>query len=276
MKTQMILAFAALTIGVNATEIIKADGEKGSAKKVFQNPKALVETEEKVYSIKGHNYVVGKELIEIKPGKKYVLKGKFRTLDKTPKPIYLGLALRDANKRIISPSGINAAPGTETTLAAACKKTDKVIKLKDASKWKVTTIGGIAFKADPTGKYKDLPNRNLSKIGSRGIVSVKKVGDVWEVTLKGPVGQAYPAGTVVRQHNMFGGYMYCAAANKRPGKKMKEYKSKVISKVATHGASSNTWWPGTKYANIVIIVNYGDKTGKLVTEFDDIVLEETD
>jgi hypothetical protein len=277
MRTQIVITAAvAMAFGVTAAEKFKADGEKGSAKKLFNARKVIMESDEKVYSVKGHDYLSSKEIIEIVPGKKYVIKGKFRSPSNKPKPFYLGFILLDVNKKVISPAMVAALPKTETTLVEACKKTDTVLKLKDASKWKKHPAAGVAFKADPTGKCADLPNSNLSSMGGRGITSVKKVGDIWEVTLKKPVGKAFPAGTVVREHLLYGGYMYCAASSKRPAKQMKEYKSKVISEMAESGAISTKWWPGTKYAKVIIITNYGDKKGESVTEFDDIVVEELD
>ncbi len=277
MRTQILSALTLVAAsGIFAAEIFKADGEKDSAKKLFVGKQIPAETDAKTYTLTGHNYVYSKKIYKIDPTKKYVLKGKFRNLNDKPAPLYFGLILCDAKNKYLSPHMVNPVVGTETKLAAACKKTDKVLKLQDASKWKKYSAAGVAFEADLSGKYADLPTKNTSTLSSRGITSIKKVGNIWEVTLKGPVGKDYPAGTAVREHLLYGGYMYCAASNSRPGKEMKQLASKPISKKVTFGAPTNAWWPGTEAARVVIIANYGDKTGKMVTEFDDIILEESD
>lgn len=71
-------------------------------------------------------------------------------------------------------------PNTDTVLADAVKKGDKVIKVKDASKWDKRNFKIVAFntKAD----LSDLPNRTFSS----NITKLEQKGDVWEITLQAP------------------------------------------------------------------------------------------
>ena len=92
--------------------------------------------------------------------------------------------------------GMEACPvsGTLTELAAPAKKGDRIIKLKDASKWQKRP-SNIAFhaKADES----DLPNRDLSPY----VTSVEQMDGVWEVTLRTALRKSYEAGTLCRQQS---------------------------------------------------------------------------
>ncbi len=93
-------------------------------------------------------------------------------------------------------SGILPVKGTETELLRPCKPEDKVIYLKDCSKWQ-QLASCIAFDVDPDGLERDIPNFDLLKGQA---VKWTRSGDGWEVTMNQAVQSALEKGVCVRQH----------------------------------------------------------------------------
>jgi len=197
-----------------------------------------------------------KELIPVSPDKVYTLTGWFKSAGKEKSLVYLGYVPFDEKKRQISPAHVGVLVGTDTTLAEACKKDDKVLKVADASKWKPQPYGTVAFNTDATGKYADLPNRNIT---SYGIVKVEKKEGHWEVHLKKKCNRAYPAGTNIRLHKSGGSYIYNAAGRRpAPKDKWQAFTGRILGE-ALQGAPSNRFWHGTRFVQILILSNYGQK-----------------
>ncbi len=211
------------------------------------------------------------DLIPIKPEKTYTLSGWFRSIGKEPSMIYFGYIPCDENKQVIEPQMVNPVAGTETTLFADTKRGDKVVKIASGAKWQALPYAFIAFDADDSGNYTDLPNRRLS---SMGILKAEDKGQYWELQLQEVCGQEYAAGTKVREHLAGATYIYNAA----PGMGINPTWgccTGVIKGVAKSGIPMDHWWPGTKYARILILANHVQKdTADLLV--DDIVLTESD
>ena len=106
--------------------------------------------------------ISSKKAITVDPAKTYKLSGKFRKVpgSTVDTRIYFGLASCDEKGNPIPSGAVIVMPNTDTVLADAVKKGDKVIKVKDASKWDKRNFKIVAFntKAD----LSDLPNRTFS------------------------------------------------------------------------------------------------------------------
>ena len=108
--------------------------------------------------------------------------------------VRIGVNPHTADGRPVSIAGLQAVDGTETTLIAPVKKTDKSFKVKDASKWSKSSAR-VVYDAD--FQKRDLPNFNF--FGGR-IKSIAKDADGYIITLTGQVGIDLTPGAVVRQH----------------------------------------------------------------------------
>jgi hypothetical protein len=271
------LAIAAGTV-VSAENLVKAGDAENVASVKKWHKKLIQNTQDKVTgksSFQGNVksiWAFSPGFIEIDPTKAYKLSGSFKSIGKDKGRAYLGLVMCDAKKRTILRSYITIKKGSFTQLAAAAKVGDKVLKLTDCTNWnkKASSRTIIAFGAKKD--FSDLPNYNLSP----AIIKLEKKADVYEVTLKSPLKKAYPAGTEVRQHHNFGGYQYCAASSKLVPNKWTKY-SGVVKGLVKSGAPNKQFWPGTKYARVVVILNYQAKQGSdCKTLFDDISLVKVD
>lgn len=206
------------------------------------------------------------ELIPIDPTKSYRLSGWFKSANNKPALILLGLMSYDAEKRLIQPMEESVVLNTETKLAQDCLTDDTTIKVTDASKWKEGDIYCVAFAADDSGNYNDLPNKNITV---QGKTSVKKIGEIWEVTLPKPCGKTFPAGTTVRQHcapNYSYPYVVC---NPNFNSEFWKELSGTISGMSKTTSAGDKFWRGTKYVRLIIL----SLNGGLVY-FDDIKFEE--
>ena len=137
--------------------------------------------------------------------KKYCFSFEYRLApgSKTAGGFYIAPVCFTAQGKEITAVSQNCVNGSDTVLAAAAKKGDKVIKIKNGAKW-ILRYGAVAFntKAD----YSDLPNYEIAEI-----TAIKKVGDIWEISLKKPLAKAYPAGTAVREQCYAATYRYILA-----------------------------------------------------------------
>lgn len=215
--------------------------------------------------------VTSKEPIPVEPDKVYTLSGWFKSVGEVPSFVYLGYVPLDAEKRRIAVWHVNVIAGTETTLAEACKKEDKVVKIKEGLLWSAKPHACIAFDVDDSGRATDLPNSNVTPLG---IEKVERKEGCWEVHLKGKCGKAYPAGTKVRAHRSGGSYIYNAAARYKVAEEWTPFTGVIKESVAV-GAPSNKWWPGTKYVQILILANYSQDK-KAVVLVDDVTVTVTE
>ncbi|MEI8309650.1 MAG: hypothetical protein WCH98_02720 [Verrucomicrobiota bacterium] len=212
--------------------------------------------------------------LKIDPQKTYRLSGSFhQTAESAATTLYFGVAPLDEEGKAINSNQVNVVEGTETELAANCQPADTVVTIKNGTKWEISPEGAtyecIAFDVDDSGKFTDLPNSNLSKLG---IVEVTKAGDGFEVTLAKPCGVTYPAGTKVRKHLASSNGIYAAASGKKLSQEWTEL-SGNIEPGPLFGNPKDKWWKGTKRAKIVIIVR-GASDAIPQFEFKDIRLDE--
>ena len=203
------------------------------------------------FPCKGPTTIKGSEWITIDPLKRYTLSGWFKSVGKEPSNLYFGFMCFDADKRLIAAEQVAVIGATETTLYEECRKEDTLIKVAHAFKWKEDPHACIAFDVDDSGKYADLPNRNLSGFG---IIKLEEKEGYWEVRLNEPCGRAYPAGTKVREHSAGPAYLYCAAASQSVPAEWTQY-SGAVTGISVAGAGNARWWQGTKYAKLVLLLN---------------------
>ncbi|MBM4045063.1 MAG: hypothetical protein FJ279_08115 [Planctomycetes bacterium] len=260
-------AVATLTLGValgqlaSAQSLVKnGDAETGTLDNWVGFTKVVAEgahSGKHCFSVTGAVQVMSKEFIPIDTSKTYVVTGWFKSAGKAPSQIYLGVAPFDEKKESIYPYHVFRIAGTETTLADACKPEDTVLKIANGAKWNTEPYTCVAFDVDDSGQLKDLPNRNLSNanVPGIGVEKVENKGGHWAVQLKGKCGRAYPAGTKVREHVSGATYMYSAAARKPVPMAWTEFKGQIKG-VAKGDLPADQWWPGTKYAKLLILANF--------------------
>lgn len=201
-----------------------------------------------------------KELIPVDVKKNYFISGWFKNTGSVPAKLLLGAIPFDKDQVQILPEEINTVPQTETILAAECNAEDSVIKVKDASKWKIGKSSLIAFGV--SNDYVDLPNRNLSMAG---IAKIEKKTDYWEIHLEKLCGKNFPAGTNVREHSAGNTCIFPVIETIKPSSEWTQFSKRINYMVGKGNASyTENWWCGTAFIKIIIICN----ESKLL--FDDI------
>lgn len=97
----------------------------------------------------------------------------------------------DEKGKLINEDRFHVVPDTGSELTAAASENDKILKVKDASKWN-------KGRSIAVGKGIELPNQHLYPAVKR-INAINPKNGYWEVVLKQPWGKNCPAGTPVRQ-----------------------------------------------------------------------------
>lgn len=225
----------------------------------------------KCFEVTGSTQINSMALIPVDAQSEYKLTGWFKSGSGKENQIYAGLLLFDGNKNVINSTSVNAADQTDAVLASEAKKGDTVVKIKDASKWgrlfKDKRLV-IAFDADNSGEYKDLPNYKF-----RVVTNLVNKDGVWEATLEIPLYENYAADTKVRAHWLSGHYMYAFSMKKNLADWTKY--SGAIKPATKFGADGNTFWPGTKYVQVLILANWGQGKDE-VLRFSNISLEKVE
>ena len=210
--------------------------------------------------------------IEVDPSKAYQLSALLKTAGVEKSKCYVGIISYNAKKRNISRTSVNIVKGSLTTLAADAKAGDKVLKIKDCSKWSKKYINRTQVGFGAKKDFSDLPNFNLSGVAAK----LEKKGDIYELTLKSPIKKAFKAGTQIRQHVAAGGYQYSAASSKIAPAEWKKF-SAVIKGQAKYGTPNNKFWAGTKYVRVVVILNYqAKKDSDTQALFDEVTFSQLD
>ncbi len=195
-------------------------------------------------------------LFPVDTAKTYELSGWFKATAKSMK-ILFGLIPYDEKKHQIRSWNINPVKGTETELTAPCQPGDNFIKVKNASNWKSKGYYCAAF------KYQDgLPNFNVTA----RIKSISRLGNDWVVNFIKPCGMKYPNGTKLMQHRAGTGAIFAAACMSPVPEKWTKFSGTV--KGVSRKISMNEWWPGTKYAKVIILKRPASRKAGLL--FDDI------
>lgn len=185
-----------------------------------------------------------KEMIKIDPAKKYVFSGEVRKNPNAPTAMfYPGFELFDKDKKLIDGLSVSIISGTATTMTKAAKAGDTMITVKNGVRWLARSWYYVAFNAGP------LPHREFGG----AVKAVKRVGNVWNVTLSKPLTKDYPAGTKVRLQGM-GGYFYVGSMT--PGDAWKTFGTNAISGVSADRVVKGKFWPGTVYARPFVQANW--------------------
>ena len=233
----------------------------------FLQAKSVTVSDDGAMAFKGtFTNLFSKQVIKIDPAKKYRISGEFCLKGGKPVSLFFGFVPYDKNKVQIFTNSVLGNNKTLTTVAEDAKKGDKVIKVKDASKWNINSpYSYIVFKA--AEDYSDLPNRSTIHTVAP---NARQAGEVWEITLKTPLKADIAAGTAVRQHSDGGTYIYTGGAFKTAG--VWKARTGTISGIAASGAPPNKFWKGTETVRVLILALNGDKQSE--TEFKNIKVEE--
>lgn len=262
-KSALCMTAAVCTSMVFAADVFKLEKLSDVSKH------ANVSQQEQIFTVKKNASLFSNQKLTLDPAKKYRLSGEFRCIQGKSPNIYLGFAPFDAKDRRIRPAHVLSQKDSLTELAENVKAGDKVVKIKDASKWDtVFPYTNIVFNAKED--FSDLPNFEVLSL-EKG--SIRKAGDVWEITLKDAAKKAYPAGTKVRQQKDGATYIYTASAG--PVKQEWTTRTGVISGEVLkemNSTTTNRLWPGTTSVQVMVMVLGG--TPDSVVEFRNIKVEE--
>lgn len=199
-------------------------------------------------------------LIPVDVDVEYVFSGEFLRKDSIGPNLYFCLIPYDKNKKQIEVWNVGNVPGSETTLAKACKAGDTTLTIKDAgAKWKTAFNATrrkpyVAFDVDNEGTFTDLPNSNLIKMEK-----LDNADGIWTIKLKTPCKKDYPAGAPLRLHVGVGGMMMLALLpeKKFPIDEVKKI-TVTVSGERLSGVGKNNkdevFWKGTKYVQFYILV----------------------
>ena len=272
--TTVPIADALVPVGSNMLKNGDAEAGNTSGWKGFASTVPKPHEGAYAFVLESRFYAYTSEMFPLDPKASYELSG-FFTSEGGPGMVYLGFDCYDANKKRITSREVTPIPRTETELVQAVKKGDKVLKIKDGSTWKfdkrwTPLYGVVAFDVDPSGKYADLPNR---KISLRGITEIRQVDGQWEVTLKKPMLESYPAGTKVRQQRSSGAMKWVV------WKYLKENWVGITGKasgISSGGQKQNMFYPGTRYFRVVILnLSQSKKPPAPKVLADDVILRVT-
>ena len=236
-----------------------------SAPADFQKPEAFTQ-EGNVLQVKGSGEFYSAKVFPLDAAKNYRFSAEFRMKLNSTAKILSGFIPLDENGKAIHPIAVKTVPDTETEVAESAPKGSRMIKVKDASRWKNNTSSGfiaLSVKDD----FSDLPNRNVLPIAKNGI---KQDGDVWEITLKAPLNQMIAAGTKVRQHSDGATYIWVGGLA-QPKDKWLKRSGDLSGQIAKAGNPQKQLWPGTKKVRLVIRINGKSDS---ITEIRNVKLEE--
>ena len=240
-----------MTALLSSSLLFSAEIFKGDTLAAFWRSSVLKQTAEGI-SLKGkHAMIYSKKLYKIDPAKKYRMTVDVRVTGSPVQRIYAGYVPMTGKNKIIAPASIDARKNSDTELAADAKKGDTVLKVKNAKAW-VAKHPYAAVVFNIKDKFADLPN--FEYVGIKAGLSVKKAGDIWEVTLSKPLKKDYAAGTRIRQHFFGGSYIYNVFSNKI---KMNDWQTFTgeITGIAPAVRMDTKFWPGTEKVQIIFILN---------------------
>lgn len=191
-KLWLSLLAGSLSLGLCAEVICEVKTLKD-----VENRRPLALQEDGSFRVTKAAWVVGKQPIPADANKKYRISCEVKCPgDKPVKGVRIGVSPRSAQKKGANISGILPVKGTETAVVAPVKRSDKQIRVKDASRWKKVPTR-IVYDADPEGKLRDIPNFDFISGRPTGW---KQDGGDWVIELNRPAGVDLSAGTVIRQH----------------------------------------------------------------------------
>ena len=189
--------------------------------------------------------VTSPELIPVDSGKSYYLEAYLKSVDpEKPASAYFGLLMYDKDKRPINWGNVHVIPGTETELAANADKGAVSVMVVDAGKWPSGDYHAIAFNV--RSDLSDLPNFDISP----NIAKIEKKDGRYEVTLKAPLKESYPAGTKIREHSSYDVPLFWVGDGWVPND-WKRYVA-TIGGEAAFGIPVNMFWKGTRFVRVFV------------------------
>lgn len=200
-------------------------------------------TGEYVFAWRGQSAVVNSELVPVDVLQSYVLSGYFKGRDFAGSVLF-GVLMFDEQQRPIKRWNVLPDQQSLTELVAACNVGDKVLQVKDASRWQVGPFWVALF-----GFQENEPNFNVA---SHGIDAVRRDGDVWQIVLREPCRMAFPSGTplVANRSGSHGIFVSGGLTNE-----WMEMKTIIDAK---------RLFPGTKYVAVMIQFKSSAKNSGLV------------
>lgn len=206
----------------------------------------IAEKPDGITELKVSSSIYSSRLYPVNPDEKYILSGEFRAAPKTVSTdFWFGIIPCDASRKQFGPKNIGVVKGTETVLAAPCRKEDKSILIKKADGWKTGNIYLAAF-------GKESPSYQISSIG---ITSVQPENGAFRVSFRSPVGQDCPAGTDVRMHQDAVSAIWCGADRKVTTSEWQTFRG-VVSGNSGTVMTQNQFPAGTRFATITIMARF--------------------
>ena len=252
-----VLAFLGLAVCAGAAGTDYMDAGKW-------HPRKNVTFADGKITVSGKAELLCRDAFPVDPAKKYKIRvAAARTGGDKPSLIYVAFYPTDSRSRWIAAGAVAAASGTETALAAPVQPGDRVIFVRDASRWKTSYKGGIHYNAKKD--LSDIPN-NLNL--NANPTDITRDGSRWKIQLDKPVKVSLPQGVSVRQSEG-GGYFHVGA----------KYLSgpHVFEAVLSGHAAppqAGKWWKGTAFARLQLLVNWNAEAKKNTVEITEISLEE--
>ena len=237
MLRQILSSFCVLcTINISFADNIDLTLKKNwTVEKV--SPKAEVkfhkdENGKLIISTTASQLCISSPAIKYDKGEMHYIEGYIKSNAK----VGIALYFYDKDGKEITSAQFNCIPGTDTVLAEAVNKKDTVIKVKDASKWKVG--GRIAFNTKPDLSDVPTPLKDLLVVG---LTKITKRDNYYEIQSKYPVGKDYPSGTGVRQTQNIGHTQRLCTRNSIPAKPI--FLDTVLKdEMSVSKAEGEKWW----------------------------------
>lgn len=186
---------------------------------------------------RGQSSGIASDWIKIDSQKSYQLSGWFKAGAGSFTGLIFGVVMADENQRGIKHLNVFSVRGSQTELTAACRTGDRILYLRDASKWQAGKLFAAAFGA--------AENQLTFNVAPLGVESVRQLEDCWEVGLAQPCGADLAAGSFVMENRAgSGGIFLKGAVNAKIPPEWTELKGRI---------ESDQWWQGAAYAQVVVI-----------------------
>jgi len=214
-------------------------------------------------------------LVEINWSKRYELSGWFKSasLDQ-PSRVLLDMRFFTADRRPIDNWAVQPVTTTSTLLADMPAGT-KILRVKKRE-WPADVKGtrlGMRLALNARDDLSDLPNFETLPING-----FEEKESCYEITLSEPLKRSLAAGTGVRLHRYLD---YPRVWSNRVPTEWTRYAFAIADKLAPGARVEVRFWPGAKYAGVVVIHQYKGYPAPLpegkdapILLFDDLILRE--
>lgn len=218
--------------------------------------------------------VQSSELVPVTASERYELSAYLKWIGDVQPRHYVGLAFYDVDKQQIIPSYHRFATGSNTTLAQPLKPGDTKIYLSSSANWYAGSkavwrrLGIFGFKNNGGYTYPGWSYTRRIVINAwaeNGIDFVNHVVNL-SAPLPGSAGNpdapdgAWPIGHPVANNQDSASFKYIAAANVLTPTEWTQYKGTIEGIDLSGTNQTGKFPPGTAYAKIVFLLNYGVAT----------------